>query len=777
MVKKSQHSHIKIIFLFAIAFLIALSILSYVRIRHLIGSSDLVNHTNLVKLNFETIKTAIIDAETNQKTYLLTGNTAILPKRDSAFNTIAFELNLVDSLVKDNPAQIENLKILRHAIDLKLSGMRKVLVSYSILGQTAAEFKLNVNEGVQLTENVKDQINRMQNEEDKLLKIRLESFNQSAFITPLFTIFLIIGSIIILIASYFRILHELKISESLKRDVREEQSLRKKIEQSEERFNHLIYSSPSAIGILKGENLIITIANDPIIEIWGKGREILGKPYFEALPELAEQGYREVFAKVYKTGIPFNGVETPVHILQNGVTTLKYYNFILYPQRDINNEVDGIGIIATEVTSQALLNNKIKESEQQFRELSLSLEEKVKERTVELQKINETLKFSEERYHRMVEEVQDYAIILLSKQGVIENWNKGAEKIKGYKADEIIGKSFSAFYTAADQENHIPEKLLALATKEGKATDENWRVRKDGSRFWGSVVITALRDDKNNIIGFVKVTRDLTERKLAEEERNLKAQQLEATNAELEKMNAELKSFTYISSHDLQEPLRKIQNFASRITSNEIENLSSKGKEYFEKINSSANRMQTLIRDLLTYSRTSVAERGYETTDLNKILDEVKEDLKEDLQNKHASIEATGLCELDIIPFQFRQLMNNLIGNSLKFSNPGNPPHIKIKSEIVDGAKLNNAKLSTQKQYCHLSISDNGIGFESQYQDRIFEVFQRLHERQKITGTGIGLAIAKKIVENHNGIINATGEPNKGAIFDIYIPLYLARQQ
>lgn len=144
---------------------------------------------------------------------------------------------------------------------------------------------------------------------------------------------------------------------------------RKKVEESEERYHRLIHSSPSAIGILSGEDLVITIGNDPIFEIWGKGRSITGMPYFEALPELAEQGYREVFGEVYRTGIPFNAVETPVHIEQNGEMTLKYYNFLLYPQRDADGAVNGIGIIATEVTSQALLNNKIKKSEQSIRAL------------------------------------------------------------------------------------------------------------------------------------------------------------------------------------------------------------------------------------------------------------------------------------------------------------------------------------------------------------------------------------------------------------------------
>jgi light-regulated signal transduction histidine kinase (bacteriophytochrome) len=180
--------------------------------------------------------------------------------------------------------------------------------------------------------------------------------------------------------------------------------------------------------------------------------------------------------------------------------------------------------------------------------------------------------------------------------------------------------------------------------------------------------------------------------------------------------------------------------------------------------------MQTLIQDLLAYSRTNTEERQFENTDLNNIVAEVSEALKEELNDKHATIEVIGLCEAYIIPFQFRQLMHNLIGNAIKFSTANRPPHIKIESKIAKGITFNNEKLSAQQTYCCITVSDNGIGFEQQYNEKIFDIFQRLHDKNKYNGTGIGLAIVKKIVENHNGIITATGALDKGATFEIYIP-------
>ncbi len=398
------------------------------------------------------------------------------------------------------------------------------------------------------------------------------------------------------------------------------------------------------------------------------------------------------------------------------------------------------------------------------------LERQVRERTRELTNLNESLEKSEKRYHLMVEEVEDYAILYLNRDGVIENWNKGAEKIKGYRADEIIGNNFSIFYPPEEQEDHLPERLLAEAAAKGKVIHEGWRVRKDGSHFWASVAITAVHDAQYNVIGFSKVTHDLTEKKAADDKLKLNAEQLAQKNRDLEKMNTELQSFAYISSHDLQEPLRKIQTYASRILSKEMDTLSENGKDYFRRMQQAAGRMQTLIQDLLAYSHTNSANRPFENIDLSDIVNEVKIDIRETHTKKEAVIEVGKMCQVNIIPFQIRQLLFNLIGNAIKFAKPGITPHIIIRSEMVKGNTIANASLDPQKKYCHIIVSDNGIGFDLQYKERIFELFQRLHGKEEYSGTGIGLAIVKKIVENHHGIITATSELNMGATFDIYIP-------
>lgn len=245
---------------------------------------------------------------------------------------------------------------------------------------------------------------------------------------------------------------------------------------------------------------------------------------------------------------------------------------------------------------------------------------------------------------------------------------------------------------------------------------------------------------------------------------------LENKNMELRNMNKELDAFAYVSSHDLQEPLRKIQTFANRILLTENKNLSESGQNYFGLMQKAAERMQQLILDLLDFSRVNGVERKFEEINLSNIIDEVMVDLKETIVAKKAVIIVNVSCDVKTIPFQFRQIMHNLIGNALKFSRPDIPPQITISSKTIKFNKKNIPGLILGKPYCHICVTDNGIGFEEVYKEKIFEIFQRLHDRETYPGTGIGLAIVKKIVENHEGIVTASGKLNKGAVFNIYLP-------
>src|SRR5690606_32609609 len=235
-------------------------------------------------------------------------------------------------------------------------------------------------------------------------------------------------------------------------------------------------------------------------------------------------------------------------------------------------------------------------------------------------------------------------------------------------------------------------------------------------------------------------------------------------------MNDELSSFAYVSSHDLQEPLRKIQVFIQRLISTEYDNLSEKGKDTMQRIENSALRMKTLIHDLLSYLRITTSERKFELVDLQEVINQVKDQFQETIREKNAILDASSLRPVTGVSFQLHQLFHNLISNSLKFSRKDTPPYIVIRGEIIPGTS-HKFLLQPERSYYHIIIQDNGIGFEPEYTSKIFEVFQRLHGVSEYKGTGIGLAICKKIAEAHGGYIRAESELNKGATFHFYLPL------
>lgn len=405
----------------------------------------------------------------------------------------------------------------------------------------------------------------------------------------------------------------------------------------------------------------------------------------------------------------------------------------------------------------------------------------------EQQKHEAEIKASEERFYKIFDSNPVPMSLSEIKTNKIIYVNSLFCSIFGYSKEEIIGKTSKELQLIGPQEyervisyifgylqeNRSLEEVKALSIDETeelllrlKQTDamkdfEIEYTNKSGEVFPAivSYEIIRLNSERYTVTSY----QDISERKRAEE-------LLKKQNEQLEKMNKELQSFTYISSHDLQEPLRKIQTFAGHIVETEYENLSERGKGYFSRMHNAADRMQKLIQDLLDLSRANTFTGKFELINLNDIIESVIAELSESDNMNRAIIDVSELGQVKIIPFQFQQLFLNLFGNSLKFSKLGQPPQIKITSEIVKGRTLNFNGVKPKDTYVHISFKDSGIGFKEEFSVKIFEVFQRLHGRDQYPGTGIGLAIVKKIVENHNGFISATSELGKGTTFDIYIP-------
>lgn len=351
---------------------------------------------------------------------------------------------------------------------------------------------------------------------------------------------------------------------------------------------------------------------------------------------------------------------------------------------------------------------------------------------------------------KLIQDTQGYAILLLDDNGNVETWNTGAQKIKGYHADEIIGKKISVFYTQEDLANELPQKLLAEATKNGTAYNESWRVRKDGTNFWAAVTIMAMRNEQGKVYGFAKITRDLTEKMLSALTIKQHAENLEIKNKEIEQ-------FVYIASHDLQEPLHTIASFTQFLKTEYADKLDDTGQMYLQFMLQAADRMKGLITNLLDYSRIGI-EKTLTEVDCNLLVSHVIANLDGKIKENDAVIFCKNLPLVKGYAIELEQLFQNLLSNAIKFRNKNNAPVIKITA-------------SKEDRNWRFNVIDNGIGINPKFAEKVFHIFQRLHGQGEYEGNGIGLAHCKKIVELHGGKISVHSNPISGCTFTFTIPL------
>ena len=355
------------------------------------------------------------------------------------------------------------------------------------------------------------------------------------------------------------------------------------------------------------------------------------------------------------------------------------------------------------------------------------------------------LRESEEKFRLLVEGARDLAIVMLDPEGNVTHWNAGAERIHGWRAEEIMRQPLARFY----HDDGAPEAALELAATEGHHEEQGWRVRRDGSRFWAETAITALHHSSGELRGFAAVTRDITERRRAEEA-------LARQSQELARSNAELEVFAHVASHDLKEPLRMVAHYTHKLAQKLRGHGDAEVDEWTAYTLDAVARMQTLIDDVLAYSRAHQAGNVFVTTDAGRVLEDALANLRAAIADARGEVTHDPLPVVTADATQLTQVFQNLIGNALKYRGES-PPRVHVSAEPDNGM-------------WKFRVSDNGTGISPQHRGRVFRLFQRLHDRPDVAGSGIGLAICKKIVERHGGTIDFDSTPGAGTTFHFTLP-------
>lgn len=529
-------------------------------------------------------------------------------------------------------------------------------------------------------------------------------------------------------------------------DVTDLNIAKKKVEESEDRYRTLIEESTVAAALYLGNDLVIQYANDLMISYWGKDKSVIGKTFRDAIPELQGQPFEQFLQHVFESGKTYSGLQEKA-VLDVGDGLKDYYfNYTYKALRDADGAVYGIHHMAVDVTAEVHAKQAIEETARNFRNMILQA---------------------------------PVAICILRGEGLVfENVNRMMEEVIGKKAAEVEGKSI--FEAMPELENEGLQPVLQRVMREGLSyisDEQEFHLLRDGKieDAYIRYIYEPMIDLSGQVEGVMVVATDVTQQALArrkiEEIVSMRTRELAEANQHLQRSNAELEQFAYIASHDLQEPLRKISLFTQMLESS-LGDVSDRARNQMERINNSVGRMTNLIRDILGYSQLSRKNDVFVEVDLEKAFEEAVADFDLILQEKGGTIEHIGLPVIEAIPLQMIQLFNNLVSNALKYSKPDVSPRIIIKGATLTDEELSIHKLPTNGSgYVKLRFCDNGIGFAQEYADKIFQIFQRLHGKMQYEGTGIGLAMCRKIAENHKGLIYAVGHEGKGAEFVVILPV------
>lgn len=506
-------------------------------------------------------------------------------------------------------------------------------------------------------------------------------------------------------------------------NIHQQKLAEQKIKESEMNLRNTISKAPVAMCIFKGRNHTVQIANDKMLKLWGKAEsQVLEKPLLEGLPEIKGQGFDELLDTVFKTGQAINEYEVPAMLPREKGIELIYVDFVYEAFCEADGTISGIIAVATEVTQQVLARKKIEQAEEKAR---LAIESA---------------------------DLGSYEVDLLT------NVMSTSERFDTIWGGHSTFRSELASYIHPEDlpiRNEAHKKSIETGVLEYEAR----LLRNDKSINWVRIKGKLIYDKNHNPITLIGVVQDITEQKqFAEQLTKL----VKERTLELHRSNEDLLQFAHVASHDLKEPVRKIKIFSSMLQSDYGELLPQRGMTYLNKVHNATDRMFSMIEGVLAYSEFTSAEQKIEKIQLNSIIDNIESDLELLIQQKNATIIKGNLPEIEGADVLIHQLFYNLINNALKFSKNDIPTIIEINSTVEISEEGENL--------VEIIVSDNGIGIDPNFSSKIFDVFSRLNAKDDYEGTGLGLALCKKIVERHHGTITATGIKDEKAVFSILLP-------
>ena len=552
---------------------------------------------------------------------------------------------------------------------------------------------------------------------------------------------------------------------------------RKKVEQSlaesEQSLRSVVESAPFPIGVYVGRQMQIQLANQSIKDVWGKGDDVIGKRYSDILPELANQNIYQQLDSVLTTGVPFHAKNQRVDIVVDGKLQPYYFNYSFTPLYDANGQVYGVMNTAAEITDLVLAKQQVEKAEVALRgaielaELATWSMDVATGRFSYSTRFMEWLGFSEstknmaDAYNPLPDDVRQSvadaltAAIQPGSPGFYQNEHPIINRLTGQT--RIISAQAQVFYDADGK------PAILSGTAQDITEQRNIQLALEQQVQERTEELEATNEELATINEELAATN---------EELASTNEKLEEANQLFSRSNENLQRFAYVASHDLQEPLRKVQQFGDLLKSQYATQLGD-GINYLERMQAAAGRMSALIKDLLSFSRISTRQDASSIVSLTGVLNTVLTDLDLRIQETGAIVEVDPLPKILGDRSQLEQLFQNLLSNALKFRRADTLPYVRVSSQIIATADLPLSVKPTRNvwSYHRIDVSDNGIGFDEKYVDRIFQVFQRLHGRNEFAGTGIGLAICEKVVTNHGGAITASSRLGQGAIFSVYLPM------